>query len=58
MQLAVEFLFQTAKAVVVASNVPQHLSGELVVRVEARKFLLEENPLHVQGLYGGWRPAA
>ena len=53
MQLAVEFLFQTAQAVVIAPDVAQHLRGEQVVGVEASKFLLEENSLHVQGFHGG-----
>ena len=52
-QLRIEFLFQTAQAVVIHTHVAKHLRGNVVVRVESLEFLLRVDSLDVQGLHFG-----
>ena len=57
-QLRVEFFFQTPESVVVYADVAEHLRGDLVVRIEALKLLLEVDALHVEGADAGGRIGA
>ena len=45
-QLRIEFSFESAEAVVVEADVAQYLRGNLVIGIEALKFLLEIDALH------------
>ena len=48
-ELRVEFLLEAAEAVVVEADIAEHLRGDLVVGIEALKFFLEIDALHVEG---------
>jgi len=49
-QLRLEFLFKAAEAVVVHTDVAEHLRGDLVVRIEALELLLKVEALHGESL--------
>jgi hypothetical protein len=51
------FLLEAAEAIVVESHIAQHLCGDLVVGIEALKFLLEVDSLEIQSFdaRGGFR---